>query len=227
MLTVICGDDVMASREYFRGLRTNFRDKYFEVRDIKFEEILEIHKWLNDSPTLFFSKRVFFAENLNKKLKAEDKKTKEELQKIHNDKTVDLYLWEAVSAYELKIAKLGIVKEFKPKDTIFKLLDAFYPGNKLQFLSILEAVSRISSDIFIFTMISRLTRNLILVKENNMPNRMQTWQYYKLQNQAKKWKSDSLVLFYESLAKIDQGVKTSTSPFSVKESLDILACYFL
>ncbi len=227
MLTVICGEDTTASRQYFISLKDSFRNKNYEIRDIVFEEILEINKWLNDSPSLFFEKRVFFGQGINRKLRADDKRTKEELQRIRDDKNLEFYLWEEVSAYELKIARLATVKEFKPSATIFKLLDSFYPGNKVTFLNMLETVSKNSPEIFVFTMLARLTRNLILVKEKIIPKGMQSWQFYKLQNQAKKWKIERLVLFYESLAKIDLGIKTSSSPFSIKESLDILACYFL
>ena len=60
-----------------------------------------------------------------------------------------------------------------------------------------------------------------------IPKKIQKWQLWKLESQAKLWKKKNLEEFYHGLHKIDIALKTSKNPYSVKKSLDILACYFL
>src|SRR3989344_8429546 len=227
MLTIICGEDTIASRNYFVSLKKDFLTKGFDIRDIKFEEIKEIPRWLAESPTLFFQKKVFFSENLNKKIKKDNKSMLAELQMVNQMSNADLIDWEGVSVRELKFSKLGKIKEFKPDQSIFKLLDALYPGNRSDFIKLLGRLTQDLDENFVFIMLTRYVRNLILVKDGANPAKMQSWQIYKLKSQAKHWKIENLVNFYEALFKIEIGLKTSSNPFSVKESLEILACHFL
>jgi hypothetical protein len=54
-----------------------------------------------------------------------------------------------------------------------------------------------------------------------------SWQIGKLANQAKYWKEENLINFYQGLHRIDINSKTGGTPFTVKKSLEILACYYL
>ena len=227
MFIIICGEDTISSRNYFVSLKKDYVAKGFEIRQIKFEEIKEISRWLADSPTLFFQKKVFFSENLNKKIKKDNKSIMAELQAINEMTNLELIDWEGLSVRELKFGKLGKIKEFKPDQSIFKLQDSLYPSNKSDFIKLLERLTQDSDENFVFIMLTRYVRNLILVKEGVNPAKMQSWQVYKLKSQAKHWKIENLVNFYEALFKIEIGLKTSSNPFSIKKSLDILACHFL
>ena len=227
MLTIICGEDTIASRNYFVSLKKDFLTKGFDIRDIKFEEIKEIPRWLAESPTLFFQKKVFFSENLNKKIKKDNKSMLAELQMVNQMSNADLIDWEGVSVRELKFSKLGKIKEFKPDQSIFQLLDELFPGNRSDFIKLLGRLTQDLDENFVFIMLTRYVRNLILVKEGVNPAKLQSWQVYKLKSQTKQWKIENLVNFYEALFRIEVGLKTSTNPFSIKKSLDILACHFL
>ena len=227
MLTIICGEDTIASRNYFVSLKKDFLTKGFDIRDIKFEEIKEIPRWLAESPTLFFQKKVFFSENLNKKIKKDNKSMLAELQMVNQMSNADLIDWEGVSVRELKFSKLGKIKEFKPDQSIFKLLDELFPGNRSDFIKLLGRLTQDLDENFVFIMLTRYVRNLILVKEGVNPAKLQSWQVYKLKSQTKQWKIENLVNFYEALFKIEIGLKTGSNPFSIKKSLDILACHFL
>ncbi len=226
MITIICGEDVIASRNYFSALKKQYTDKGYEIRDIGYSDIEKVSKWLGESVSLFSQKKIFFSENLNKYVRRDSKKTVDELTKIDKMKDVELIDWERVSLRELKLAKFGKVKEFKPNQTIFKLLDSFYPGNKIAFVKFLEVLKEID-DQFIFIMLVKHVRNLILVKEGETPARMQSWQLYKFKSLATHWKIENLVNFYEALLRIDIAAKSSSSPYSVREALAILACHFL
>src|SRR3989344_623273 len=227
MLTIICGENTSASRNFYISLKKDYQNKGYEIRDISYSEIENINRWLADSPSLFSNKKVFFSQRLNKFFKKDNKKFVEDLQLIEKMKDVDLIDWEEVSGWELKIKKIGIVKEFKPDQTIFKLLDSVYPGNRLTFISQLNTLNQSLDENFIFIMLVRYIRNLIIITEDGVPPRMQSWQTYKLKSQASRWKKENLVNFYEALFRVETGLKTGSNPFSIKESLDILACHFL
>ena len=227
MLIIICGEDVASSRNYFNSLKKEYLAKQFEIRNVAYYEIGDIDRWLGESASLFSQKKVFFSERLNKFIKRDNKKLLEDLQKIDKMEDVELVDWEEVSGWELKLKKIGQVKEFKPDQTIFKLLDSVYPGNRVLFISYLDKLSHNLDENFIFIMLVRYIRNLIIVKEGSVPPKMQTWQTYKLKSQTNHWKQENLVNFYQALFKIEVGLKTSSNPFSIKESLEILACHFL
>ena len=227
MLTIICGEDTVSSRAYYSSLKKDYLTQGYEIRIVSYQEIENIDRWLGESPSLFSQKKVFFSERLNKYIKRDNKKIITELQKIGKMKDVDLVDWEEVSQWELKLKKLGHVKEFKPDQTIFKLLDAIYPGNRSSFIFLLDNLGHNLDQNFIFIMLIRYVRNLIIIKEGEVPARMQSWQTYKLKSQASRWKIENLVNFYEALFKIDIGLKTSSNPYSIKDSLAILACHFL
>src|SRR3989339_49829 len=121
MITIICGEDTISSRNYFISL------------------------------------------------KKKNKKIVDDLQRIAAMKDVELVDWEEVSGWELKLKKIGQIKEFKPNQTIFKLLDLLYPGNKVLFLSLLNKLSQELDENFIFIMLIRYVRNLIVIKEGAIP----------------------------------------------------------
>ena len=227
MLTIICGEDIVTSRAFLSSLKKDYLKDGVDVQAIRFDDIVEINRWLGDSLTLFSQKKVFFTEFLNKKIKRDSKKILTELTIISKLKDVELVDWEDVGSRQLKLSKIAKVKEFKPAKTIFKLLDCISPGNKNTFLNSLEQLSSSLDESFIFIMMARHVRNLILASQDILPPRMQSWQFGKLKYQARFWSSEKLVKFYEGLMRIDIASKTGKSPYSIKESIDILACYFL
>lgn len=229
MLTIICGEDVVNARTYYSALREEYKNKGYEIRDITFPEIPEITKWLSESPSLFSQQKIFFTSGLNKKI---SKRTSPEMfalvEKLAKNKDFNIIDWEEFSSgRELKITNGITIKEFKPSQSIFKLLDACYPGNLKTFVSILHGLPSKTDEIFIFIMLVRHIRNLLCIKLGQPSKTLQRWQIAKLQSQAKWWKTERLIGFYDGLSRIDMVVKTSKNPFTVKESLDTLTCYFL
>jgi len=227
MITVICGEDNIASRNYFHLLKQNFQKKDVLVKELLAAEVFDIDKWISSSLGLFNDKIVFFSEDLNKKVSKRNSSQYEKITKISGDKNIELIVWESCMSRDIKIKTIALVKEFKPSKNIFKLLDSLAPGNKKNFLIILGELLNKDNEFFIFQMIVKHIKTLILIKEGVNQPKLQSWQLAKLKQQAGQWKIENLILFYQSLYKIEVGLKTSTSPFSVGKSLGILACYFL
>ena len=144
------------------------------------------------------------------------------------DKAIEAVTWEEeISSRELKFPKGPLVKEFKPSQNIFKLQDSLYPGNLKNFLLIINELSASVDENFIFIMLLRHLRNLLLIKSGTVSSRLQPWQVAKLKSQAAHWQIDKLANFYDSFHKIDVSQKTSANPYSLKKSLDILSVYYL
>jgi DNA polymerase III delta subunit len=228
MITIVCGENTVEARKYYGDLKNEYKDKGYEVQQIPAREIQEQLTKSEQTMSLFASKLVFFTEGLNSLLsRTKNEKLLEPFEALAENKDIEIIDWEEKTARDLKIAKLGKVKEFKADKSIFSFLDMCYPGNKKQFLMTLDALRETQDEIFIFTMLSRHVRTLLLAHEGAFSSRTQPWMRGKLSGQAKKWDGTKLSNFYEGLSKIDVSLKTSGSPFSVKESLDILAVYFL
>ena len=134
---------------------------------------------------------------------------------------------EEIPARFLKFGLGAKIKEFKINENIFKLLDACYPGNLKKFVLMLNNVKANADEIFIFIMMTRFVRNLLTVKINPASSKLPPWQAAKLKHQAALWNLDKLISYYYSFHNIDLSIKTSNSPYSPCESLDILSSYYL
>lgn len=229
MLTIICGEDSISSRSYYLELKEKYQAIGNQVYDIKATEISEINKGLSESVSLFSQKLIFFTQGLNKKISKRSNPTLYSLtEEIAKNKDVELIDWEEyTSGRELKLTKGVTVKEFKVSESIFKLLDACYPKNLKQFISLLYSLPTKVDDIFIFIMLSRHIRNLLMVKLDKPSKSLQSWQIAKLRSQAYHWNEDKLTSFYDGLYKIDVSFKTGNNPFPLRKSIDLLACYFI
>jgi len=229
MLTVVCGEDSILAFDHYLNLKKDFQKQGYEIVEINPDELEKIPLWLGESQMLFYKKKVFFTKNLNKKLsKKLNLKINKVVENLINDKTVEIIDFEeGLMSWALKFPQKTIIKEFKLKETIFKLQESLYPGNLKNFLTILDNLSKEVDENFIFIMLARHIKNLILIKTNTYDTKLQKWQIYKLKTQAASWPTEKLINFYDTLYKIDLSQKTSSTPLSLKKSLDILSCYYL
>jgi hypothetical protein len=229
MITVVCGENSPESRTCFNDLIKSFREKGIEIRQIKNSELTEITKWSTESASLFSQEKVFITENLNKLLsKRKNPSFLTFVESLCTKKEISIISWEdSIPARNLKFPKGSIIKEFKLSSSIFKLLDSCYPGNLKSFIDQLNQEVELSDEIFIFIMLIRHIRNILLISLGEIPAKLQSWQVAKLKQQAHFWQSDKLLDFYEGFYNIDKGLKTGTNPFSVLKSMEVLVCYYL
>lgn len=229
MLIIICGEDNVASRDYFLELLNKYKERGYEVRNISFEEITNLKDLDNVFRNLFGFKQIFATENLNKRFgRKRSADLTNLLKKIDQSKELILLDWEdSVSARELKLSKIGIVKEFKPQRNVFKLLEACYPSNLASFSRILGEISGPRSEMFIYIMLTRHIRSLMLAKEGESFPQLQTWQKQRIFRQAKHWKRENLITFYQKLLGLDISLKTGKSPFNLRNAIEVLCCYYI
>ncbi|MBI3620202.1 hypothetical protein HY214_03620 [Candidatus Roizmanbacteria bacterium] len=227
MILVVCGGDTVASRQYFSKLKGDSESKGYFRKDLSLPELPEVLRGLGESRSLFGEKQMFFAENINPKVRRDSKTLLADLKKLHADPSVSVVVWEGVTGRDLKYAKCADIKEFRPSKTVFKFLDACRPGKISEFVGLLHDLTDTESAIFFLVMLFRHVRQLILAKYNLTSSSMPSWQAVKLKAQARDWKEDNLLLFYEALLRIEIGAKSGSVAYTIPDSLDILACHFL
>jgi DNA polymerase III delta subunit len=228
MLTTVCGEDTRASREFVHTLKKNLiHDGYF-ITEISASALEEEYKSDMAAQSLFGQKKAYFLDNVSRLIgRKRDAATLTFLEKIQSDEDIMVINWESSkTARDLNPKKYGKIQEFKPDKSIFNLLDECTPSQMRRFLTTLEAVSHTQDEGFVFAMLVKHIRTLVLAANGALPPGTPPWQKGKLVKQASEWDQHKLIAFYEGLARIDVALKTGTNTFGMKKSLELLACYF-
>ena len=228
MLTIICGENTIEAYNFFLEKKKEFIDKKYEVLEIDSSAIEELIRWQSENLSLFATKKVFFTRNLNKKINKTNKKTLMLIDRVVNDKKINIFDFEeGVEKRNLKVQKNVLIKEFKLPISIFNFLDNLYPGNLATVIKNLNLLSKTIASELIFFMLTKRIRQLLMIKLNHKLDGLQLWQLKKLNYQAKLWSKQTLIKFYQSLFQLEIKVKTSSNPFDLKKSLELLFTYLL
>lgn len=231
MLTVIGGEDSVASRHKLQELKEKYKTQGYSIDDVPAGDVPDLLKNAEGVTNLFGQESIYIVEKLSSKYKGRTKTPyKEAVQEIAKSSTIHLIDWESgKSAYELSSLKriATAFYEAKPSQSIFELLDNCYPGNLKTFLRSIDEVNQ-SQDIgFIYALLCKHVRKLILAQADALDSKTAPWQRGKLKSQAARWEEKNLLKFYEGLARIDISMKTSSTSYDLRDSLELLVCYYL
>lgn len=230
MLTIICGEDSVKSREYLQSLISQYKKKSINPQLVGKDDLPKLAQPGVQSMDLFGNESVYVIENLNKILGRKSAKDTwwNALEAIHNNPNVILLDWEKETASrDLRIAKMGTVKEFRPDANVFMFVETCAPGNLERFVTLLDKVATPQNEMLIYILLVRHMRNVLLVALGDAPASLPPWQRGKLAAQAKQWDPKTLTGFYDKLLAIEVSLKTGKSIYSLRESIEIVACYFL
>lgn len=227
MITIIHGDDISASRNYFSELRQkNKNSVIFDANKITITDLVQNI----EGSGLFNDTKTLFIEDLLTKLKKTDKETKEILSFIaKNSKTANFILWESkeIQKRDLSIFKDATVKFFKLPKNIFLFLDNLKPGNSKSILKLFhEALDADVKEELILFMMQRQFRILLALSDSTNNEsidelvRLAPWQMGRLENQAKLFSELSLKKIYKKLYEIELGQKTGTLNLSLVQAID-------
>jgi len=219
-------------------LKDSYIKQKVEIDDIAPLHIRDVLLWKAENLSLFSSRKIFFTQHLDATVIRKRGKKSTKIHSIHSQEEIaaeiakrsdiELVVWEEKAQRELKLKSIATIKEFKLSNTIFSFLDQCVPGCALDFCKSLDQLLSSQQDpFFIFIMLYRHIRALILAANHVFTPTTMPWQRSKLSLQAKKWDTAKLVSFYEGLYRIELGNKTGTNPYGIKKSLEILACYYL
>lgn len=220
MLTIIHGDDIVSSRNYFSSQKKE-NSLTFDAESL---ELNELDQSLRGSE-LFGASSPIFIENLFSRKAA---KNFDEISSVLNKKTeTDIFIWadKTLPVKSLSLFLKSNVKVFKIPQNIWSFLDGIKPGNVSNVSMFHNALSTSEAEI-VFTMIVRQFRLMIGLSESSNNNideikRLAPWQKSKLIRQASLFEIDKLKQIYKKLYKIDKAQKTGSSNLNLVQSIDI------
>ena len=219
---IYCGDDIVSSRKAFLDYLQSLQAENFELvrtngKDLT-EELLEL---LSSPVSLFGQKQVLVIENL---LAGQKSKDKEKIIELIGRLACDVVFWESKDFKkdeEEKFPKTFVFKNFKLPSVLFNFLGNLSPGKTKANLDSFHQVIRDVDPAFVFLMLVRQFRHLILASEDELSG-MPSWQSSKLFRQAKLFKKENLLAIYGRLLEIDYKQKTSQMIKDLIFELDLL-----
>ncbi len=223
MITILHGEDIVSSRNELIAIKARF-DSSYEVASLneitaQEERVTQILQ----SNSLFAQKKALIIENLHE---VKDKKVFTKLLNLitANETSADIILWfnKLLTKIQLgKFTKKTGIKEFSLPKNLFKFLDNIVPKNSRLMFSQLSDIRKNQSDEFIFLMIVRQIRLLLLAKDNKLEG-MPTWMKMKLERQAHNFTINVLKEIYQELFMIDVKIKTGQNTLPIGAQLDLL-----
>lgn len=224
MITIIYGDDIVASRQYFTPIIEKENSPLLlDGTKISFTEIMQIL----DGGDLFEEKTSLFIENFFTKRKA-DKEFEEIVAFLRSrEEKATVVFWESkdLPKKSLSLFPKATVKHFALPKNLFSFLDAFMPGNGRHLVKLFYQVRESIETELVFFMIIRQFRLLVAVSDMTGENideaqKLASWQRSSLERQAKRFAKTELIRLYHSLYTIEHGYKTGTLGMTLPQAID-------
>ncbi len=219
---VFSGEDIISSRKAFLEHLESLKSEDCEVVRLTGKELTQESLALLSAPnSLFGQKRALAIEGL-----LSGTKSKEKEKTIQAVALLDcsIVLWENKDfskADQIKYPNF-IFKNFKLPQVLFTFLDSLAPGQIENNLSLFRDTLSGTDANFLFLMLIRQIRLLILASDKKDLLKLAPWQKSKLQKQAKRFSLDRLREINEKLLLIDFNQKTSQAPFPLQNQLELL-----
>ena len=220
MKYLLHGDDIASSRIFLNDLILGYEAA---VLDGKILSISDLELALV-SDSLFTTKEVIVIENLFTRNKNK-KKIVEFLNQSQSSRLV--ILWESKKIIKTSISALKnvIVKEFSLPQVYFDFLDGFAPQRVQHIFQMYHLLLLSTEPTQIFYSLIKRLRALIIIQSGGKAleiEKMQPWQFSKLQMQAKLWSKEKLTDFYRKLQDTEIKLKSGGLPIGLSKHLDLL-----
>ncbi|HUW24752.1 MAG TPA: hypothetical protein VMW04_03965 [Patescibacteria group bacterium] len=219
---VYSGEDIVSSRKAFLEHLERLKGNDFEVVRLNGKDVSEESLELLSAPTsLFGQKRVLVIEGL---LSRQKSKEKDKIIQIVSLLDCSIVFWEGKDFSKAEQAKYSgfAFKNFKLPAMMFRFLETITPGGGSSALAFFRQTIPTVDINFLFLMLVRQIRLLILAKEKKDILKLPAWQKAKLQKQAALFTQEGLLSVYKRLLQIDFQQKTSASPFDLGHQLELL-----
>ena len=227
MITIIHGDSINESREYFLKKKTEFQNLVsLDGQNISEGDLINFFSGGN----LFFEEKNLAIENLLSKNKLG--KNLDGLIAILNEheRKSNIIIWEEkeVSQKNLNLLPKASIQIFKIPKLIFNFLDNVKPGNGKNLIVIFHKLLENTPVEIILHMMVRQLRLLIAVSSSDKSDTIEElqkiapWQKGKLERQAVFFNRDKLINLYHKLYNIDLSGKTGTLSTPLAHAIDFL-----
>jgi hypothetical protein len=226
MITIIHGDDIVSSRNYYISQRQKSQNPVILAGDnLALSDLMQSL----EGGSLFNEEKDIFIENF-----FSSKKTNPSFKEIiayvdKQDRGANMFFWEnsELSKTELAVFKKTAAKLFKIPKNLFGFLDNIRPGNIDSVKQFHELLSQTAEEL-IFFMIIRQFRLLLAVSDLEVKNpidelkRLAPWQMGKFKAQAKLFGIDKLIATYQKLSEIDLNSKSGKLATTLTQAIDFL-----
>ncbi len=224
MITIVYGDDIVSSRNYYIDERQKVDNPIILYGDnLNKTQLVEVF----ESDSLFeVSQKNVFIENFFSK-----KENKEIVSYIQtHSKKSNVLIWEGkeMSKAQISLFKNANIKLFSLPKMLFTFLNELKPGNNKKMVYLFHKCLEQLQCELIFFMMTRQFRLLLAVKERHSENqieeikRMVPWQKLRLSNQAKLFSWDNLKDIYQKIMNIDVSQKGGMNTLSLPQAIDFL-----
>lgn len=224
MITLIHGEDTSASRKKLQEEKTRVND--FEVVTLNGEALQPPEFILTcESASLFQVKKLIIIENLL--LGGVGQAKQQILEYLSQNKCLyPVILWEGREIDKAVVKKYFLKhKEIfcQPPALLFRFLDSIGTSSGKSLADSFHALLRQEDPEFIFVMLLRQWRYLIVVKDLAKKNveGLASWQIDKFLRQARFFTLEELIYSYRQLLAMDYKIKSGQTPYSLKQLLDI------
>ncbi len=219
MKTFLHGENIVESRNELQNIRTQHKGEIINLNG-KNVALTELKQAL-ESMSLFGQDRLVIIENLiSRQSKTQ---LKEVIDYITSEKTsVNIVIWEGKEVGKILLRKFTSwdIQLFKIPKVLFTFLDSITPGNAQRMLELLINSRKSNEDMFIFLMIVRQIRLLLLAKDRGLTG-MPPWIAGKISRQSSSFSKEQLINLYKKLLLIDIGQKTGKASFNLNQELDL------
>lgn len=224
MITIIHGDDIVSSRNFFISQKQKIKNPpEFNGESVSLTDLVQIF----EGGELFRAEKTLFLEDfLTKRKQSRDKdQIISYLAKYQNH---GVFLWEGkeASLKSLVLFKKAEIKHFKLPQTLFAFLDSIKPGLGPSHITLFYKVLENMEAELVFFMLVRQIRLLLALSDSNSNEqidevkRLAPWQKGKLQRQASFFTAKELKIHFARLYEIDLAQKTGTLSLTLTQAID-------
>lgn len=215
MITIIHGDDIVSSRNFFLDLKKSSDNPItVDEKNLNFTTILQL---LKGSGLFDEQKDIFMEELLSSKKNITD--SEKIIDLIKNSKDRNIYFWEKneLTKTNLSAFPSANVKLFKVPQNLFYFLDNIKPNNKDNVINFHKTLDSTDADAVFYMMLRQF--RLLIVLRSEIPlrgtddlqideiKRLAAWQKDKLKRQASFFSAGELKSIYNKLFEIDLKTK--------------------
>lgn len=224
MLTLIHGEDAVSSRKALKDLLEKNSDcekVFLDGTKITLTDLISAA----DSLSLFGQKKMVYIENFLKRPASREKEQILDFLKTQKF-AADIILWEESETGKTILSKYfnqAKVFFYPLPAVLFKFLDAIGEKPVAQVLSVFHNLLSTGEAEFIFSMLVRQWRYLIIASDLKAAGfaGLPSWQAHKFMRQASYFAVTQLISSYRQLLSLDARIKMGLTSYTLSDLLDI------
>lgn len=221
MITVIHGDDIVSSRNYYLEQKNKAKNPIsFDEQNLSIENLV---KSIEGGSLFGEENEIFIEEFLSQNKSKIVDEVKDYLN--NNSKTSEIYFWEPSEIKRLpNLFKNSVQKLFKLPQSLFLFLDSIKPDDTRSIVLFHQVLQSLSEDA-IFYMLVRQFRLMLALFEPAKTNieeekRLAPWQSSKLKRQALIFGKEKLLNGYKKLYELDLNYKSGGLSQTLSQNID-------